>query len=274
MSDFPTFSKNGVILPTTQATVSLMDIEYSYGYGVYETLKVRNNIVYFVDQHIERLNHSAVVIGIPLPFPPEKIKHFLTEYRESLQTPACNIKILVIGGKNPTLNIFASAPLFPDRKLYARGARLITYNYERLFPTAKTLNMLPSYLAYKKAKEQQCYDALLLDHNRIILEGTRTNFCLVKNHSILRAPRDRVLGGVTFLTLEHVAKDAEFTVTEDEISINDINKYDGAFITSTSTKIMPVATIDHFSFPKIPDTIKTLMYAYDAFLDTCNGVLR
>lgn len=270
--NFSHFSKNGEILPVSEAHVSLFNIEYSYGFGVYETLKVRNGVLYFVDQHLERLAHSAAVIGIPQKFSSAEIKKYIHAFITELKVVSCNIKILLIGGSETTLYIFATAPLFPDRKLYKQGAKLVSYMYERAFPTAKTLNMLPSYLAYKKAQSENCYDALLIDHNSYILEGTRTNFCLVKGKTIFCAPKEKVLGGVTFLTVSEVAKKEGFQIQEAEILLDDISKYDGAFITSTSTKIMPVKQIDDFVFSEIPETIRKLMKAYDAFLDESNGV--
>jgi len=272
MNQFTFFSRNGTILPITEASVSLLSVEYSYGYGVYETLKVRNSILYFIDQHLERLQHSATTLGIPLPFPTNEIKVFIQNLIESLQVDACNIKLLLIGGNEPILNIFATAPLYPDKKLYKQGAKLLSYTYERLFPTAKTLNMLPSYIAYKKAKENSCYDALLIDENGIMLEGTRTNFCMMKGTTIFKAPQHRILGGVTFLTLAHVADKAGFSIIEKEISIHDLSSYDGAFITSTSTKIMPIKQIDSFAYPQISPSIQLLMKSYEEFLDLSKGV--
>lgn len=269
MNDFIIFSKNGNILPLDQAQISLLNIEYSYGYGVYETLKVRNKKLYFIDYHLERLQHSAEVIEISLPFSKTQIRTFIEEYVQRLNTNACNIKMLLIGGTKPSLYIFASAPLFPDRKLYKNGASMISYVYERLFPTAKTLNMLPSYIAYKKAKAQGCYDALLVDKDGIMLEGTRTNFCLIKDKTIFRAPAHRVLEGVTFLTLTKIADQEGFEISEKEIPLQDLALYDCAFITSTSTKIMPVTRIDTFVFPSIPDSLKKIMNSYEEYLDNC-----
>ncbi len=273
VSDFKLFSHNGKILPVKAAKVSLFNIEYSYGFGIYETMKLRHGRLYFVDQHLERLFHSAAVIGVDIGYPVDQINRWLAELVEALSIEAANLKILVIGGKESAVYIFASAPLYPDKKLYRQGVKLISYPYERLFPTAKTLNMLPSYLAYKKAQESDCYDALLIDAEGNILEGTRTNFCLVRGQTIYRAPADRVLGGVTFLTLEIVAKRLGWSIVEQLVPLKEIADFEAAFVTSTSTKIMPVKQIDDHLFPPIPEPIFALIRAYDNFLAECRGVL-
>src|SRR5438105_3915586 len=98
-TQFSSFSKNGQILPIEQATIPLTNIAYSYGFGVYETLKVRGGIVYFVDAHLERLQKSAEIIGLTHQFTNKEIKKYIAELLEKLQltTPesACNIKMLL-----------------------------------------------------------------------------------------------------------------------------------------------------------------------------------
>jgi branched-chain amino acid aminotransferase len=273
MAAFEYFSKNGQILPMEQAVIPVSNIEYSYGFGVYESMKVRGGIAYFVDQHIERLFSSADIIGITHPFTQENIKQYIRDLLQKLTLDACNIKILLIGGREPLLFIIPLAPLFPDRKLYSQGAKVITVQYERPFPHAKALNMLQSYVAYKKAKENDCYDALLVNKEGNILEGTRTNFFVIKGRTLLTPPKEHVLEGVALKTVILAAQKNGFIVQETEISPSSLNSYDGAFLTSTSSKIMPIRQIDDFVFSSIPESLRELMHLYDAFLDESNGIL-
>ncbi len=271
---FSYFSKNGEILPSEQAAIPLSNIEYSYGFGVYENLKVRHGIVYFVTQHIGRLLASAQIIGLTHEFTQEKIAADISGLLEKLDLKepdnSCNVKMLLIGGREPQLFIQALAPHFPDRKLYSEGAKTITVHYERQFPNAKTLNMLPSYLAYKKAKEQECYDALLVSQEGLILEGTRTNFFAMKGAMLFTAPKEDVLEGVTRQTVIAAAKKAGFNLEEKKIPLSHVHEYDGAFLTSTSSKIVPIRQIDDKDF-QIPEKLKELMQAYDTFLKECHG---
>jgi branched-subunit amino acid aminotransferase/4-amino-4-deoxychorismate lyase len=264
---FQFFSKDGQILPIEQAVIPLSNIEYSYGFGVYETLKVRHGHLYFVDQHVERLFRSAEIIDLKHPFTKEQVKQYIQELVTKLETDACNIKMLLIGGREPQLFIQALAPLFPDRKLYSNGAKTITVHYERLYPNAKTLNMFPSYMAYRKAKEAECYDALLVNKSGNIIEGTRTNFFAIKVNELHTPPLEEVLEGVTRQTVIEVAKKNGFKLVEGDIPLSKISDYDGAFLTSTSTKIIPINQIDDFIFPEIPGALKELMKLYDKFLD-------
>lgn len=272
--DFASFSKNGQILPIAEAVVPISNIEYSYGFGVYETVKVRKSTVYFVEQHSYRLMQSAELIGLIHPFTKEKVETYIKDLVEKLQIVSCNLKVILIGSQkseNVMLYIIPLSPLFPDRKLYKQGAQMISVNYARWYPKAKSLNMLPSYIAYSNARQAGVYDGLLVDKEGFILEGTRTNFYVINGNHITMAPLDKVLEGVTLDTVLHVARKNGYTVVEKDYTIADLSSYEGAFLTSTSSKIIPVKQIDDFVFPEIPETVKNLMKLYDDFLDQCEG---
>jgi branched-subunit amino acid aminotransferase/4-amino-4-deoxychorismate lyase len=271
--DFKYFSQNGKILPIEQAVIPLNNIEYSYGFGVYESLRVNNGTVYFIDDHIERLMESAKIINLKHSFDEEFIKKSITDLIHDYKTETFNLKILLIGGSTKEkvlLNIFCLNPFFPDKKLYRDGADFITYQYERAFPHAKTLNMLKSYLAYKKAKESGSYDALLINNEGYITEGTRTNFFCIKDKTIFTPFEKDILFGVMRKAMLKVAKQNNYEVVESNIKLEEIKTYDGAFVTSTSSKIMPIKSVDG-TILSIPDSLKELMKLLNDFLTNCGG---
>lgn len=284
---YSVFSKNGHIVSIDEAVIPIENIAYQYGFGVYESIKVRNGIVYFLVQHVQRLLQSAEIIRLDHPFTNEEIKQYITELLAALVTNeskndsafadvfSCTIKVLLIGGKNKSeaqLYLLPLAPLYPHRKLYIQGVKTMSVSYERIFPNAKTLNMLPSYLAFKKANEAGCYDALLVNKQGNILEGTRTNFFTIKDRTLFTPGKRHILDGVTRQTVLKTALNLQFICEEWDISLAELKEYDGAFLTSTNSKIMPIRQIDTFIFPDIADAIKILMKAYDEFLKQSKGI--
>lgn len=269
------FSRNGELLPLDQAVIPLDNIEYSYGFGVYETMKVRKGVLYFVEQHVDRLFLSAELIRLSHPFTKSQIITWTRAVVSENHLLASNIKILLIGGKtaaDANLYIIPLAPLFPDRKLYKTGVDTITFQYERYLPNAKSLNMLPSYLIYRQAQEAGCYDALLIDRDGSIREGTRTNFFTIQGTTIISPPSELILEGVTRKTILHVAQVHGYSYQEKLIPYSSISTFDGAFLTSTSTKIVPIKRIDSHVFPEIPAAVRQLMRLYDTFLTETDGV--
>lgn len=272
--DFKYFSKNGKVLPIREAIIPLSNIEYQYGFGVYETIRVNDGIPYFLKDHIERLLESARIIGIAHKFDERLVEESVIALVEKNNAETCNLKILLIGGVDTSLNILCLNPLFPDKKLYRDGADFITYEYERPFPHAKSLNMLPSFLAYKKAREQGCYDALFINSLGCITEGTRTNFFCLEGRTIVSPPDGDILLGVTRKAVLKVARENGFALEERELSFSEVLESDGALVTSTSSKIIPVHSIDGHVLREVPEALKELMRAFDDFLANCKGSLN
>jgi branched-subunit amino acid aminotransferase/4-amino-4-deoxychorismate lyase len=265
----PYFSRNGVLTPVAEATVPLDDLAFAYGFGVYETLKVRHGVVYFADKHEDRLWHSARTIGLEHPYRLGDFEKFVRALVEANAIDDANLKALLIGGPTAAdarLMIVALNPLFPDRKNYKQGGLAITWSGERIYPQAKTLNMLVSYLAYREAQTLGAYDALLVNRKAQITEGTRTNFFVTDGATLATAPADQVLEGVTQLTVRQVIKDLGIPLEERPLPAAELGQWQGAFLTSTSTKIMPLRQIDSTPLPLSP-LIDKLRLAYDGWLD-------
>lgn len=267
--DFKYFSKNGEVLPIAEAAIPFANIEYQYGFGVYESVRLANGAAYFLKDHLERLMHSADIIGLEHSFSPQSIDSYISELVGKNGAGTCNIKILLVGGraaKDASLFILCLNPLFPDKKLYSNGATLITCEYERLYPHAKTLNMLGSFLAYRKAQAAGAYDALLVNAKGYVTEGTRTNFFCMKDRTIFTPRESDILPGVARKFALIVAGDSGFAVEEKDIRPADLALYDAAFITSTSSKILPVRAVDDHSVNAQFAPLRELMGAFDRFL--------
>ncbi len=274
---FSYFSKNGNLAPLRDATIPLEDIAYQYGFGVYETLKVRNSVLYFIDQHVARLLESARLLGLEHPFIFRDISSYIAAVVKKNAMENGNIKMLLIGGKtaqSASLYILPLAPLFPDRKLYTKGASAITVQYERFLPNAKTLNMLRSYLYYTQAIQRGHYDVVFVDKRGYVLEGSRTNFFAIKGRTVVTPPAKYVLEGVTRQTVIYAARKSGFRVVERRISKRSLKTYDSTFLTSTSSNIIPLVNIDAIRYPNIPPALKELMDVYKTYLKTCGGVFQ
>lgn len=270
---YDVFSRNGQILPTAEAVIPISNIEYAYGFGVYESIRVVRGKALFLEDHLKRLMESAKVIGLQHPFDITMIGTWTNELVRRVEGDALNLKMLLIGAKKTAdvqLYIIPLAPLFPDKRMYQRGATTISVRHERYLPQAKTLNMLPSYMAYSKAKAAGCYDAVYVNHEGCITEGTRTNFFVIRGRTIVSPPKEHILEGVTLLHVLDVATKNGFQIAYENIPLADIATYDGAFLTSTSSKIMPLSKIDDIELT-IPAALKELMGLFDAFQMTAAG---
>lgn len=267
------FSINGEILPLTKAVCPITDIERIYGFGVYESIKVRNKIAYFISEHVDRLLFSAKCIDLVHNFQKDQISKYIGEYLEAILYEAINIKILLLGGRSKEeaqLVILPTPVYFPKDKWYKTGVSVYSFLHERWMPMAKTLNMLPSYYYFTKAKSMGGYDALFVDYAGNIREGSRTNFFAINKTIITSPPKKDILTGVTLMTLEKTIKNTNYTIEFKPISKQNLDKYDSFFLTSTSSKILPVSNIDNSVF-RISKELIELMSKYNVALDASKG---
>lgn len=259
--------KNGEIVPMSAATMPVTSIEVAYGFGVYEHVRVVRRLPFFLREHLERLWHSAHIIGLRHRFNTTDVTAWMQTLIARCAADAFNVKILLYGGHDDdaTLFVIPLAPRFVDRSLEKKGASVITVDYERLLPQAKTLSMLGSYLAYRQAREAGAYDALLVDRRGCVTEGTRTNLLAFRGRTILTAPHEHILQGVTLTHVLAVAKHHGFAVEEADLRPTDLVVCDGVCLTSTSTKVLPLSQIND-DIIAIPDALRELAEHFRHYL--------
>ena len=94
----------------------------------------------------------------------------------------------------------------------------------------------------------------------------------IKGKELVTAPKENVLAGVTRQTVIAIARKNGYSIVEEDIPLSSLNNFDGAFLTGTSAKIIPIKRISDNTFPEIVPNLKGLMLMYDDFLSTCGGV--
>jgi branched-chain amino acid aminotransferase len=266
---FKYFLYNGQLKDSSEAVIGLGNIEYQYGFGVYESLRVVEAYPYFIEEHAARLIHSAEIISLEHSYSQFLLIDYIRQLIAKNEADNCNIKILLIGGKDASdakLYMQCLNPLYVDRQLYKEGAKCVTQNYERMYPQAKTLNMLGSYLAYKKASGAGAYDSLLIDNEGFIREGTRTNFFGMKANTIYSPPKDTILEGVMRENVIKYAIENGYGITEKQIDLSDISDFDCCFLTSSSSKILPISLVDDLKLDVDSMQLRNLMSGFDSHL--------
>ncbi|MBI4272515.1 aminotransferase class IV [Candidatus Uhrbacteria bacterium] len=239
---------NGNAVDEAHACISVFDKGYFFDFSVYSSLKVVQGKIFFPTYHIERLFESAALIGIVHSFTTKDVLSWLKKTVEINALKDALLRILLIGDPDAlgqaTLYCIPLGGLtfYPD-SLYRDGAKAITYAGERRIPNAKTKDLLLGFLAYREALAHGALDALLIDKEGTIREGTRTNFFAFKDDVLITPPREFVLDGITKKIILEAAR-GRFKIQEAPISLKAIATYSECFITSTSMNVMPLRYID------------------------------
>lgn len=235
-----------------EASISINDIGLLRAYSVFESLRTYDRRPFHLDEHLNRLYHSAELIEMDIPWSREQIAGVVREVIERNPYQHASIRILVTGGVSedgilpsgkPTLAVLITPLPERDMERFARGYKLITTHLQRVAPQAKTTSYVSAVRALKEAARQGAEDALFVNEQGHVLESTRSNFFIFKSDTLV-TPREEVLIGVTRNAVLELAR-GRFQVEERPILLEELAQADEAFVTASSKEIVPVVQIDN-----------------------------
>ncbi|MEO7530611.1 MAG: aminotransferase class IV [Sediminibacterium sp.] len=247
---------NNRFVPMAEASVPLNDLGLHRGYGIFDFLRVTDNVPLFWDDHLNRFYRSANLMRLTPSQSREDIKLIITQLIEKNALPHSGIKLLLTGGASPdgyqigepNLMIFQQAILRPPETIFLPGFRLVTYPHQRQLPEVKTTDYIMAVLLQPWIKENEA-DDMLYHQNGVVSECPRSNFFIVTQNDTLVTPDKNILHGITRKQLLAIAFNIGIAVEERDVLLQDIRQAKEAFITSSTKRLIPVTQIDDHSFP-------------------------
>lgn len=265
---------NGKYVPFDQACLPLHDLGIVRGYGVFDFLRTYNRVPFKLREHVQRLQHSAKLIGLSLPWSITELEEITHKTLTHNHFPEANIRIVVTGGASadfitplgqPSLMVIVTPVSEYPKKYYEQGIKVITVPIERFIPKAKSLNYISAIGALQQAKLTNAVEAIYMNSQGDVLEGTTTNFFVFRGSQLI-TPSEGILNGITRDVILELAKD-RFEIVEQSIDYSQLNHCDEAFITSSTKEIMPVVQIDelYISQGKPGENTQTLMHLFHQY---------
>ncbi len=249
---------NGELVNLNEKVVQMEDRGHQFGDGVYEVVKVYNGRCFALEYHLNRLYRSLRAIRIPAIYTHEELAEFHTLLIEKSGITEGAIYLQITRGVAPRTHNFPeqvvpclTMSIRPtgnvNTRLWQEGVKVTLIPDERwLRCDIKSLNLLGNILGKQQAKEAGCYEGVMV-RDQHITEGTSSNFFVVKDDVIWTHPATNlILNGITRkIILEKLAQELELTILEKPFDINFIKGASEAFLSGTSTEIMPVTTINN-----------------------------
>jgi branched-chain amino acid aminotransferase len=269
---------NGKILPARDAVISVFDHGFLYGDGIYETLRVYDGAVFKLDEHLGRLFRSASLIGLSAPPDAGHLKIAIYETLIANSLRNAYVRVNISRGKGPigldpdlcpepTIVIFAEDFKAYPKEFYKNGLHLIISRVRRndkdaLDPQIKSLNFLNNILAKIEAKKNNAHEAIMLNADGHLTEGTISNLFLYRNKTLCTPSIDcGILDGITRGMIVDLASREGIQVSEGQFSREDIYSAEEVFITNTTMEVMPVSRVDEQPF-RVGEIAKFLRSRY------------
>ncbi len=252
---------DGEFVDQEQAKVSVFDHGLLYGDGIFEGIRAYHGRVFKLKEHLDRLYESAKSILLEIPITIEEMEEVVTESLRKNDLRDAYIRLIVSRGKGDlgldprkcpkasVICIAASITLF-SKELYEKGLEVVTVPTRRniseaVNPRIKSLNYLNNILAKIEANQAGTIEAIMLNSDGYVCEGTADNIFIIKNGVLITPPTYvGILEGITRNTVMEIARQKGIEVKEQVFTRHDVYIADEIFLTGTAAELIPVIKVD------------------------------
>jgi D-alanine transaminase len=278
---------NGRYVPHHQAAVHIEDRGYQFADGIYEVIALENGVLVDGGPHLERLERSLASLEIRTPMSQAAMKAVMTHlFRLNHCRNGCIYIQVTRGvakrnhdfpkGVEPALVMTVSGPKTPSDAQRAEGVASITYADIRWGRRdIKSVSLLPNILAKEQAVRAKVREAWLHEEDGTVTEGSSSNTYLVSEKGVvITHPANlRILGGITRHTVLNLAREAGIGIEERPFTLSEIGTAREAFLTSTTSRVLPVVKMDGKAIGqgRPGEVTQKLMRLYDEYINSTTG---
>lgn len=262
---FDVYVENGALRATDESA----PFERIGGHFLYEVIKLIDGVPLFFEDHIARLRNSAQRSGITVQKPEAEMLDEIALLVEKNERSHVNVKLVC--GREGDAELFLTYLLnteYPGPDAYRNGVHTILFEGERKNPNVKTVK--GSFRQQVKAEQERtgAYEALLVNEEGYITEGSRSNVFFVKSGDLYTPPSGAVLMGVTRKHVLEICRRDGVPVKEALLHRDDVPEIEGTFITGTTVDVLPVRSIGDVSIASTASAlIAGIIDAYNAEVD-------
>jgi len=256
---------DGEWLPWREAKVHVLTHTLHYGCGVFEGLRAyetaKGAAIFRLRDHTDRLFRSAHIMHMPLPFDKDTLDQAQLDALRKNQLASAYIRPMCFFGSegmglhasNIKVHVMVAAwtwGSYLGAENMQRGIRVRTSSYTRnhvnsVMAKAKANgNYVNSILAVREAIDAGCDEALLLDHEGYVAEGSGENIFIVRRGKLYTPDLTSVLEGITRETIMTIAREQGLEVIEKRITRDEVYVADEAFFTGTAAEVTPIRELD------------------------------
>lgn len=250
---------NKFILNGELQTAELFDNSLIYdGDSIYEVIRMVKGIPVFFKDHLDRMQASVRYQGKEMLATPETLRKAIITLSGSERKKETNLKIVFNynrGVKNYL--VYFIEPVYPSSEQYKKGVKGILFHAERKDPESKLINPRLKSEIYHRLILDGAYEALLVNENNMITEGSRSNIFFVNGSTLVTAPENLILNGITRKHILEICSQENINVDLRCVSADTISGFESVFMTGTSPIVLPFCCIEDVRFKvELPVIVK------------------
>lgn len=258
---------DGELVPWEEAKVHVLTHTFHYGLGVFEGVRAyatqdQGTCIFRLKEHTDRLFRSAKILQMDMPYDKETLNQAQREVvrvnnlDEAYLRPMCFLGSEGMGlrADNLKTHVMVAAwswPSYMDPEARDRGIRVRTSSYTRhhvnitMCKAKANGNYINSILALREALDAGCEEALLLDNEGYVAEGSGENVFVVRDGKIYTPELTSCLEGITRDSIFRIAADLGYEIKERRITRDEFYVADEAFFTGTAAEVVPIRELDN-----------------------------
>ncbi|SDZ97883.1 branched chain amino acid aminotransferase apoenzyme [Thiothrix caldifontis] len=256
---------DGEMVPWREAKTHVLTHTLHYGMGVFEGVRAykteQGTAIFRLQDHTDRLFNSAKIMRMPMPYSKEQLNEAQrasvreNKLESAYIRPMCFYGSEGMGLRADNLQTHAMVAAWTwgsylGAENMEKGIRIKTSTFTRhhvnitMCKAKANGNYMNSMLALREALDDGYDEALLLDVDGYVAEGSGENFFLVKDGIIYTPDLTSALDGITRKTMLHLAADLGLEVREKRITRDEVYIADEAFFTGTAAEVTPIRELD------------------------------
>lgn len=235
----------------------------------YEVVRLMKGKFLFLEDHLERLQHSLSGSGLSYPgsgIIEENLR--LLQKNNSFTEGNIRICLQASSGSGTDVLCYYIPYFYPEVCMYKSGVQLVTFPHVRPNPGIKKWDDSFRISVNEYIRDHGVYEAILLNRLNQITEGSRSNiFFLDHNNHIITAPEKDILPGITRKYLLRVCAEERIEVYERPVYKRELEGMVACFISGTSPKVLPVWQLDGFRFKVDHPVLHLLMERFETLIE-------
>jgi branched-chain amino acid aminotransferase len=257
---------DGGLIPFDEAQVPILTHTLHYGLGIFEGIRAYQcedgrSAVFQLREHVARLYRSARIVELDLPFSPQEIERAILETLRVNSLPEGYIRPIAFLGEGAMGLLPADNPVhvaiivwpwgaYLGEEGLERGIRAKVSSYTRHHPNvsmtkSKTCGEYVNSILAKREVTRLGYDeAVLLDTQGFVAEGSGENIFIARRGLLKTPPLSTVLEGITRESVIRIAGDKGIEVVEQAFTRDEFYSADEAFMTGTAAELTPIRELD------------------------------